>query len=545
VPVFRHACASFEPRETSVLLWTRLTGARAATWTIARDPELADVVATGEATTGPDLDHTVTVDVGDLEPGTSYWYRFEADGERSPVGRTRTLPAAPCPRFRLGLVSCARFSVAPLGVYRAVAEREVDLVLHLGDYIYEDDGSKGARDHRPPHACVTLDDYRERLAQYREDPDLQALHLRHPMTLMVDDHDVADNCWTDGAKAHDDAVHGRWDDRTLAATRARQEWVPSRLRDPDEPRQTWRSFAIADLAELILLDTRLSGRDQHAGDDGTPDRDDPTRSLLGEAQRTWLEERVHDVARPWSVIASGVVINEVTLPFPAAAGLVEPLLPNGYAALDGQILHDDQWDGYPAERERLIGWLAERGRAGGRSLLLSGDIHSSWAFEGPVDADGRPVAVEFTIPAVSSKPMGRSRVPGAWRLLDASVRRLDHVPWADVTERGYAVLDLTPAEATAEWWFVEPTDADPAADAELAATFVTRYAAWPPQLEQLDAPPADPVRPGLPQPLPDRPDDLDRMRRSHRLRQTVARTTGGLVPAALVAAAAWRRRRSA
>lgn len=543
MPLFSHAVASFEPRETAVLLWTRLSGATRTSWTLARDQTMREVVAQGEAETSAEVDFTVTVDAAGLEPGTSYWYRFDAGGEASPVGRTRTLPAAPTERFRIGLVSCARFSVAPLGVYRALAEREVDLVVHLGDYIYEDDGETGPRSHRPPNACVTLDDYRQRLAQYREDPDCQALHLRHPMTLLIDDHDVADNCWSDGAKGHDPAEHGPWEDRVAAATRARQEWVPSRLADPRDPARTWRSFAVGGLGEIILLDTRLSGRDRHAGDDGAVSRDNPQRSLLGDEQREWLAGRLADQTRPWALVATGVVVNEVTLPFPAAAGLVQPALPNGYAAVDGMILHDDQWDGYPAERSRLVAAVARRAEAGGRTIILSADIHSSWAFEGPRDVTDSPVAVEFTVPAVSSKPMGRSRFPGAWRVLDASIRRLEHASWVDVTQRGYGILDLTPEEATMSWWFVEPTDADPAACAKLGAAFVTRRAPWPPNLERVDRPPPDPDRPGLPAALPERPADLTRMRRSHLLRQGFARTTGTLVPAALVVAGAARRRR--
>lgn len=546
MPVFLHAVASFEPRATGVLIWTRLTGATSAQWVVARDPVFADIVDKGEAETGPDLDHTVTVDVGSLDPATSYWYRFEAEGESSPVGRTRTLPDGPVDRLRIGMVTCARYSVAPLGVYRAIAEREVDLVLHLGDYIYEDDGHKGVREHEPAHTCVTLDDYRRRLAQHRRDPDCQALHLRHPMSLLVDDHDVADNCWSTGAKAHDPAEHGDFAARALAATRARQEWVPSRLRDPDDPRQTWRSFPVGDLAEVLLLDTRLSGRDRQPGDEieGNPGRDDPDRSLLGDDQRTWLQERLADTTRPWAVVATGVVVNEVTLPLPAAAGLIQPFLPNGYAALDGEILHDDQWDGYQAERDRLIASMAARGAAGGRTVILSGDIHSSWAFDGPRDpATDAPVAVEFTVPATSSKPMGRSRIPGAWRILDASIQRIEHVPWADVTQRGYGILDLDVDEAVMSWWFLEPTAEDPAKETELAASFATRRRLWPPRLEERGGEElaADPVRPGLPHPLPDRPGDLAKMRRSHLIRKTLARTIGAGVPAA-VAFTTWRRR---
>ena len=528
-PTFRHAVASFEPTADGILLWTRLTGATAASWQLAADPAFADVVASGEATTDASRDHTVVVVVDGLVAATTYWYRFEVSGERSPVGRTRTLPGPGADGIRIGLVSCARYSVAPLGVYRAMAEREVDVVVHLGDYLYEDDGHKGAREHRPPRACVTRDDYRQRFAQLREDPDCQSLHLRHPMITALDDHDVADNCWTTGAKAHDPEEQGPWDDRVRAATSARQEWIPARLRDPDDPRQTWRSVVVGDLAELVVLDTRLSGRDQQAGDADAKELHDPTRSLLGDDQRAWLDERVLDVSRPWMVLVTGVVVNPVDLPLPAATGFVNALLPNGYDAVDGKILHDDQWDGYPKEREHLVQALAERGGLGGRTVILSGDIHSSWAFEGPRDDDGAAVAVEFTTPSAASKPMGHSRTPGAWRVLDAVVSTLEHVPFVDVTARGYGVLDVTRDGATMAWWFVEATDQDPTAGAELGACFTSARSAWPPRLTKAEPAP-DPVRPGLPEPLPPRPDDLARLRRGHLVRQWTSRLAGVTVP---------------
>ena len=152
---FTHAVASFDPTSSAVLLWTRLAeGVRTAELVVARDPELRDVVHRRRHDADPDRDRTITVDVDGLEPATSYWYRFTARGERSPVGRTRTLPDGHVERFRLGTACCARYSVAPLGVYRALAEREVDLVLHLGDYIYEA-GDEGPRPHDPPHDAVS------------------------------------------------------------------------------------------------------------------------------------------------------------------------------------------------------------------------------------------------------------------------------------------------------------------------------------------------------------------------------------------------------
>ena len=559
--IFRWGVASFEPRADSVLLWTRLpphlTEVR---WELAADPELHEVVASGHGRTGADRDHTVSIDVTGLTPATTYWYRFLVDGPvaSSPVGRTRTLPAAPTGRLRMGYVCCSRYSVAPLGVYRALAAREVDLVVHLGDYIYEDDDKRGPRRHRPPRPATTLDDYRGRLAQVREDPDCQALHLRHPMSTIWDDHDFADNAWKGGAKHHDDAEDGPWAARVQAAVRARQEWLPARLPDPDRPTLTWRSVGIGDLAELLLLDTRLVGRDLQPGDDGAIPRDDPRRSLLGDDQRGWLHDRLADVARPWAIVHSGVVVSELALHLPPVPG-INPLLPNGYTIVEGKVLHDDQWDGYPAERDRMARWMRERAASGGASLVVSGDVHSSWAFEGPADPDagsgsgagegddGVPapaVAVEMTVPSATSVPMARTHPPGLWRIIDRSARRLPHVRWAELTERGYSILDLTPDRAVAEWWFVDAFAGDPTATAELGAAFAAEPAARPPRWDPA-SPTDDPVRPGLPAPAPPRPTDLGHLRwrrRGRRGLETLA-TVGAVVAAPVAALLGARRRR--
>lgn len=539
---FQHAVASFEPTTSGVLLWTRLTGRTEVDWVLARDPDLEDVVARGQAATSAERDHTIVVDVAGLEAATSYWYRFSAGADLSPVGRTRTLPGKGAEALRIATVCCARYSVAPLGVYRAVAEREVDLVLHLGDYIYEDDGAHGPRPHDPPHDAVTLDDYRRRIAQVRADPDALALHLRHPMVTIWDDHDLADNAWRTGAKTHDPSEHGPWAARVAAAAQARDEWVPARRRDPADPLTLWRSLEAGDLAEVLLLDTRLQGRDRHAGDDESPDLDDPDRSLLGDQQRAWLADRLADTSHRWAVIASGVVVNEIELSWPRPLRWVNALLPNGYAVLDGRVLHDDQWDGYPAERARLIGWLRARREAGGRTLVLSGDVHSSWAFDGPCDEDGQPVAVEATTPAVSSAAMGRARFPVLWRLLDRVVNDLDHVRWADVTERGYAVTDIERDAVTVTWWFVHPFDDDPAGHSTAAASFHSERAVWPPRWRAAEPATMDPERRGLPEPLPRRPGDLRRLRIRRRAR-IAAEVGAGIAATGVVASLLWGRRR--
>jgi alkaline phosphatase D len=521
---FAHGVGSFDPTPTSVLLWTRVRSERPMRWSVWSDATMTRVVGDGEVTSDPDRDHVALVDVDGLEPGSTYWYRFEVDGVVSPLGRARTLPVAG--PVRLGLVSCARYSVAPLTAYRALAAHDVDLVVHLGDYIYEDDGEKGPREHDPRRPTVSLDDYRRRIAQMRTDPDCQALHQRHTVVTIWDDHDLADNAWMGGAKAHDPETQGDWPSRVAAAHQARAEWLPTR--DDRGPERNWRSIPLGDVGELLLLDTRIAGRDQHAGDPGTAPVDDPRRSLLGAAQRAWVDERLADTSRPWSLVASSVVMNSLELAVPPLVA-ASRLLPNGYAAHDGRVLRDDQWDGYPAEREHIVRGVEERGGSGGRTVVLSGDVHSSWAFEGPAGATGDPVALEATTPSVSSAPMGRGRLPGVWRLLDGTVRRLPHVRWVDITNRGFSIVEVSAERVRVTWWFVNPYDAADLPDVELGAALRTELAEWPPRWSDDDPVDGSPLtRPDL----PPRSTDVRRMRRWHQRRRY-----GRLVAAAGVAAA--------
>ena len=536
---FHHGVASFDPTSTSVLLWTRVSEASGLDWVLARDDRLEDVVARGAAIATTDDDCCVTIDVTGLDPATTYFYAFTAGTVRSPVGRTRTMPGSGAERLRVGITSCADFSVAPLGVYRALAEREVDVVVHLGDYIYEAGTSRSGRRVEFAEAAADLDGYRGRYAQLRGDPDVQLLHARHPMIAIWDDHDLADNAWRTGAKAHDPAQHGDWDDRVMAAARSRREWLPIRYRDPGDIRRTWRSVEAGDLAELILLDTRWEGRDRHAGDDDTLPRHHPDRSLLGDDQRDWLGERLADASRPWAIVASGVVVNEMSPPIPGATRLPASMLPNGYALMDGKLVHDDQWDGFTAEQDVLARRMAARAADGGRTILLSGDVHSCWAFEGPPGPDGEPVAVEAVCPAASSAAMGRANLPGMNRLLDRAVRRMPHVQWANLTERGYAICDVDRERAQLEWWVVDPYSRDPGGGAACVAVRALPRRRWPCRFDVIDEPSADPVRPDVPVD-PGRPDDLTRLRRKRFVR-LASKSAGPLTAVVgLAAVAAWR-----
>jgi alkaline phosphatase D len=485
---FAWGVASFDPTPEGVLLWTRAVpsdgGPAALTWVLARDEALDDVVATGRADATPDRDHCVVVPVSDLEPERSWWYAFTAaDGARSPVGRTRTMPERTAERLRLGVVSCSRYASAGFAAYRALADRELDLVVHLGDYIYED-GHSGARPHDPPARLRSLADYRARYEQHRTDADLQALHARHPMVAVWDDHEVAGNAWRDGARDHDAAVDGPWIDRLLAAGQAHGEWLPGRTGlGADGRLQAWRTISLGGLAELVVLDTRTWGRDRQpatAAELGGPaDGTDRPRTLLGEDQARFVAERLRPEARrPWTVVANQVMLHPLRVPVPSAS-LVEAIEAAGFLVDDGEAVNPDQWDGYPQARDEL---LAACGPDGG-VVVLTGDVHSSWAWEGPAGL------VELVTPSVSSESLA-TRLPVPAGLVERGLQGVsDDLSHVELSSHGYLVVDLAADRVQAEWWYVDP---DRAGSQRFGAARLAPREA-PMRLTDVDEPLPDPV----------------------------------------------------
>jgi alkaline phosphatase D len=447
---FTHGVASFDPLMDAVLLWTFVDGGGAVRWVLAADEALTRAVAGGEATADADSG-IVVVEATGLTPGTRYWYRFEAGGEPSPLGRTRTLPGAGADRIRIAATCCARYAQEEFGVYRAIADADVDLVVHLGDYIYEDvKGDKRPTD--PQRTCVTLADYRTRHSLHRRDPALQALHAAHPVAAVWDDHDLADNAWRDGAKAHDPDEHGPWSARRAAAVQAHNEFLPKRLADPEDATSAWRRLDAGDLVSLVLTETRTH-RDEPVGAAEDADVDDPQRTILGPEQRRWLLDQAADPAPGWVVLASGTVVSELEF---RAPDRLDGAMPEKYAVKDGLARNSDQWDGYPVEREALTRALAGRG---GPTLILSGDIHSAWAIEGLRDEAGRPTAVELVSPPAATTPLGKLLPKGVGGALSRGMERaVEGARWVDFDHYGYVVADVGRDRATATWWWVDPED---------------------------------------------------------------------------------------
>ncbi|MBV1862329.1 MAG: alkaline phosphatase D family protein [Nannocystaceae bacterium] len=454
--IFSHGVASGDPLLDAVILWTRLTleadGAVEAFFEVALDPEFEMRVAADYIGSVPDRDQTIKLDVEGLNPGTTYYYRFFSLGRESSIGRTRTAPQGAVDRLRVAVCSCASLAHGYFHAYRRVAERaDLDVVIHLGDYIYEyGTGEYGElREYEPSTEIVSLDDYRTRYAQYRRESDLQELHRQHPMVAVWDDHESANNAYRDGAENHQSMTEGEWEDRKAVAFQSYAEWMPFR-----EGAQAviYRALPYGDLMHLIMLDTRIVGRDEQPGDLSDPDDlDDPDRQLLGMEQEAWMVEQITNSTAQWKLIGQQVVMAEVILgegPFNA-----------------------DQWDGYRAARSRFYD-LAE---STGNVVVLTGDIHSSWAFDLAVDpagtydpADGSgSVGVEFVVPAVSSPGFPLNAGPA---LLAAN----PHLRWIDIRERGYLLLDVDTQRVQASWWFVDEVESTDGGGESLAAVWAVR-----------------------------------------------------------------------
>ncbi|HJR60920.1 MAG TPA: alkaline phosphatase D family protein, partial [Vicinamibacterales bacterium] len=391
--------------------------------------------------------------------------------ERSPAGRTRTLAAATSRRVRLAAASCANLPAGFFNAYRGIAaRRDLDAVLHLGDYYYEyanvryGDGTRFGRIPAPDREIVSLEDYRTRHAQYKTDPDLQEAHRQHPWITVWDDHEIANNTWRDGAQNHNpDQGEGEWMARRNAAVQAYREWMPIRENGSSTPTQIYRTFRLGSLADLIMLDTRVVGRDQQAAQ-----RDDllvienPQRSLLGRAQEEWLfGELQASKARGarWQVLGQQVMF--------------APMTASGRPAANS-----DAWDGYRPARDRILDFLGANQMK--NAVILTGDVHSSWAYDvakdpwGAYDAGtGRgTTAVEFVTPSVTS-PSGWDARTAADRLRRLTEAR-PHLRWADGLSHGYIVLDLTPEAVQADW-FAVPTIEEPSAEERFVKGFTSAF----------------------------------------------------------------------
>ncbi|QBJ98653.1 alkaline phosphatase [Rhodococcus sp. ABRD24] len=484
-PGFVHGVASGDPLPDRVIIWTRITPSAAAqpgtgvgapvalAWQVATDEGFETVVRSGAVTTGPDADHTVKVDVTGLRPGTSYYFRFTALGQISPVGRTRTAPAidADLDRLRFGVVSCSNWEAGYFASYRHLAERDdLDAILHLGDYIYEyGRGEYGARNgpirlHEPAHEIVSLADYRIRHAQYKTDPDLMALHAKVPFIATWDDHESADNSYNGGAENHDPATQGDWATRKASATRAYFEWMPVRVNGTGTDAALYRRFRYGSLAEISMLDLRTYRDEQAPSGAGWRKIDAPDRTIAGQTQMDWLTAGIVSSPTRWKLVGNPVMITPCVFPpldTQTTAAITEMIgLPDA-----GIPFNTDQWDGYTADRRRLFDAITAAGVR--NTVFLTGDIHTSWACDLPADAANYPgagtVGTEFVVPSVTSPNIDDMlKVPPRTATIAAeeafkSINR--HVRYVELDSHGYGVFEVSRQAAQMDWFYVnDPVD---------------------------------------------------------------------------------------
>lgn len=526
---FTHGVASGDPLADSVILWTRAfaqgNGADFFVyWSISERQDMGSPVSGGFVRASAENDWCCKVDAQGLLPGKTYYYQFVYRARRSPVGVTRTLPVGDVARVRLAFFSCSNHPKGFFNVYREAARRDdLDAVLHLGDYLYEygpsgyqTPGLAAGRNSlgqavsqprigelAPRNEIVTLGDYRQRYALYRSDPDLQELHRKNPWITVWDDHESTNDSWRGGAENHQPETEGPWETRLQSAARAYDEWMPIRRATDGNRLKIFRSFDFGNLARLVMLDTRIEGRDQYAVTQdqflsfyltARPDGSFPAdvvpgtsrpRRMISTEQETFVQAQLSGSRQPWQLIGNQTLLHFQSAPNfadtrvlppsvrdPLLAG-IERLL-GGPAALaqynqlarGGLPLYEfvaDSWAAYPTARTRFLATLLQAAR---NPLVLTGDSHNSWAanLRLPTATGLANVGVELATPAVSSPGFEEALPDLPAQALSAVVvesntqpapARVDQLVYAETARRGFVLLELTAERATAQWILVD------------------------------------------------------------------------------------------
>lgn len=479
---FKYGVASGDPLADRVMLWThaKVEGSDATvtlTWQVAADAAFATVLQTGRVDAVADSGFTAKVDVGGLRAGSSYFYRFvDGAGLPSPVGITRTLPAADAAAVKLAVFSCALYSEGYFNTYNAAAASDAQYAVHLGDYIYEygsdprqfgnADAAALNRVTSPASDIVSLADYRARYALYRSDPNLQALHARMPWITVWDDHEFANNAWVGGAENHNPATQGDWTARKNTAARVYHEWMPIRPQEAGNPLKIYRSFDFGRLLTLHMLDTRIEGRDRQYDNFGDADggiaryvagltpgaggtAPDAARRMISTTQQAWLAAGMAASGATWQFLGNQDIMARMWLPGSvlqaqaaaatnpqavqaaiggylgakatrAAAGMAA-LTPTQAALLNPQInprlpYNLDSWDGYPSQREAILQNVRSQNK---NLVVLSGDSHNAW-FTSLTTLAGVKVGVEFAGSSVTAPGFESAGLGGLAASLDGS-----------------------------------------------------------------------------------------------------------------------------
>lgn len=504
---FFEGVASFDPTQESIILWTRYTPATnevnqpAIILDLASDKDFNKLVASETVDVDMNSDHTINVDISNLNSNTKYFYRFRNEKTKvvSVVGETKTLPAAgEAPEINLAVVSCANYEAGYFNMYEAIAESEADIVVHLGDYIYESSTSNDVttslgREHEPPYELLSLDDYRTRYRQYRRDEQLQKVHQLKPFICVWDDHEFANDAYKDGASNHQDD-EGSFEIRKAIAMQVWHEYLPARVADKSI---IYRNFEIGGFINLIMLDTRIVGRDKQLNyndyitsevldkDAFEADWQNPDRTILGDEQLLWLKNKIGSSNSKWQVLGNQVLMGRYLIPaelipistqFSSAANLSPELIAE-YNTLIYDLLEIksriasgdpsvtaaerirvetvypsklDYWDGYPVEREFVYS------AASGKKLIsIAGASHNAWHTK-LTNKSGVEVGTEFGSTSITSN--GLESIVGDNPIVinlveQTNVALMDDLQYMDASRRGYLMVNFSEAQVKADWRF--------------------------------------------------------------------------------------------
>lgn len=447
---FTLGVASGDPSPDGMVLWTRLAvdplngGGMPrqpvqVEWQIAADDRMSRVIRSGRVTASPEVAHTVHVELSGLAPDRWYWYQFRAGNEVSAIGRTRTFPRAQAQvdRMRFAIASCQHYEQGYYTAYEHMAKEDLDFVIHLGDYIYENPGTENRVRKHTGGELMTVDDYRNRYAQYRSDPALQAVHAAFPFLVVWDDHEVDNNYagffQEAGAPLEQFAI------RRAAGYKAYYEHMP--LRRSSVPRgallQLYRPFTYGNLASIFMLDTRQYRTDQPCGDNVQLPCDgmrDPKATLLGPSQEKWLMQGLDRSRSGWNFLAQQI-----------------PIARLDRAPGDERRFSMDKWDGYEASRSRLLKFLGTRKPL--NPVTLAGDVHNNWVNDLRLNVDDPTtpiVATEFVGTSITSAGDGSDISPlqQVMAAENACVRFSND-------QRGYVRFELEPDKLRADFRVVE------------------------------------------------------------------------------------------
>ena len=478
---FNHGVASGDPLSDQVILWTRVTpeqpGPIEVILEVSSSSDFNNIAFTKSLKTSSLTDYTVKYDfsIQDIfQSGEIFYYRFKAGAAISESGKTKTL-ALNITKVKIGVFSCSNFPAGFFNAYQAAAEKnDLDLWLHLGDYLYEypmggyatSNAKKLGRVPSPLHEIITLADYRERHAQYKLDHGSKALHSNAPIIAVWDDHEFSNDTWKKGAKNHAiDGSEGDFYARRSAAIKAYHEWMP--IREQQNKRKIFREFKIGKLIQLLMLDTRQYERDKqiqpkdYLSDSGFnqasfySDLNSLDRKLLGKEQLAWIEEKMTAEDFKWTVIGQQVLMTK--LKFPDLSKMLKkedvPTFLKPYLKFLGLGIPSnlDAWDGYPAERNKFYRLMQKLNK---NFISLAGDTHNSWVANLTND-EGTKVGIELGAPSVTSPGITDVLKIDKKEFVEEIVDINPELDWMDPSQRGYLSLDFSEDELIATFNFIK------------------------------------------------------------------------------------------